>query len=145
MKINQISVFLENKPGALKDVCRLLADNQIDISTMSMADTKDFGILRLIVKDWEKAADVLKKNGLAVTVTGVVALEVENRPGGMCQILDTLDRYSINVEYLYAFVSHINGRAVVILRFDAPDMAVERLSAYHAVRFVEPSDIFAAK
>ena len=86
MKINQISVFLENKPGALKDVCRLLADNQIDISTMSMADTKDFGILRLIVKDWEKAADVLKKNGLAVTVTGVVALEVENRPGGMCQI-----------------------------------------------------------
>lgn len=145
MKINQISVFLENKPGALKDVCRLLADNQIDISTMSMADTKDFGILRLIVKDWEKAADVLKKNGLAVTVTGVVALEVENRPGGMCQILDTLDRYSINVEYLYAFVSRINERAVVILRFDAPDMAVERLSADHAVRFVEPADIFAAK
>lgn len=144
MKINQISVFLENKPGALKDVCRLLADNQIDISTMSMADTRDFGILRLIVKEWEKAADVLKKHGLAVTVTGVVALEVENHPGGMCQILDTLDRYSINVEYLYAFVSPIN-RAVVILRFDAPDMAVERLSADHAVRFVEPADIFAAK
>lgn len=145
MKINQLSVLLENKPGALKDVCRLLAENDIDISTLSLADTKDFGILRLIVREWERARDVLIANGLVVTVTGVVAVEVENRPGGMCQILDTLDRYSINVEYLYAFVSPVNNRAVVILRFDAPEVAIERLSADHAVNFVGPEAIFAAK
>ena len=145
MKINQLSVLLENKPGALKDVCRLLAENNIDISTLSLADTKDFGILRLIVKDWKRACDVLIANGLVVTVTGVVAIEVENRPGGMCRILDTLDRYSINVEYLYAFVSPVNGRAVVILRFDAPEVAIERLSADHAVNFVGPEAIFTTK
>lgn len=145
MKINQLSVLLENKPGSLKNICRLLADNQIDISTLSVADTKDFGILRLIVKEWERARQVLTDNGLAVTVTSVVAVEVEDRPGGMCQILDTLDRYSINVEYLYAFVSPVKGCAVVILRFDAPDVAIERLSADQAVKFVGPEDIFAGK
>ena len=145
MKINQLSVLLENKPGSLKNICRLLADNQIDISTLSVADTKDFGILRLIVKDWEKATRVLTAAGLGVNVTGVVAVEVENQPGGMCKILDTLDRYSINVDYLYAFVSPVKGKAVVILRFDAPDVAVERLSADQAVKFVGPEDIFAGK
>ena len=145
MKINQLSVLLENKPGSLKNICRLLADNRIDISTLSVADTKDFGILRLIVKDWEKATRVLTDAGFGVTVTGVVAVEVEDRPGGMCQILDTLDRYAINVEYLYAFVSPVKGKAVVILRFDAPDVAVERLSADQAVKFVGPEDIFEGK
>ncbi|MBO4633556.1 MAG: ACT domain-containing protein [Lentisphaeria bacterium] len=145
MKINQLSVLLENKPGSLKNICRLLADNQIDISTLSVADTKDFGILRLIVKEWERAKKVLTDNGLAVTVTEVVAVEVEDRPGGMCQILDTLDKYAINVEYLYAFVSPVKGSAVVILRFDAPEVAVERLSTDHAVKFVGPEDIFAGK
>ena len=143
--INQLSVLLENKPGSLKSVCRLLADNQIDISTLSVADTKDFGILRLIVKEWERAKKVLTENGLAVTVTGVVAVAVEDRPGGMCQILDTLDKYSINVEYLYAFVSPRKNRAVVILRFDAPEIAVERLAADGAVQFVGAEDIFAGK
>jgi len=145
MKINQLSVLLENKPGSLKNICRLLADNKIDISTLSVADTKDFGILRLIVKDWERARSVLQENGLAVTVTGVVAVEVKDEPGGMCRILDTLDKYSINVEYLYAFVSPVKGSAVVILRFDAPDVAIERLSADKAVKFVGPDDIFAGK
>ncbi len=145
MKINQLSVLLENKPGALKNICRLLADNKIDISTLSVADTKDFGILRLIVKEWERAQKILLENGLAVTVTGVVAVEVDDQPGGMCRILDTLDKYSINVEYLYAFVSRMKGKAVVILRFDAPDVAIERLSADHAVKFVGPEVIFAEK
>ena len=144
-KLNQLSIFIENKPGSLKNVCRLLADNNIDISTLSLADTKDFGILRLIVREWEKAKNILSANGVAVTVTSVVALEVENRPGGLCDILDTLDKYSINVEYLYAFVSPINGRAVIILRFDAPDMAVERLKTDRAVRFIGEEDIFNGK
>ena len=145
MKINQLSVLLENKPGSLKNICRLLADNRIDISTLSVADTKDFGILRLIVKDWEKATRVLTDAGFGVTVTGVVAVEVEDRPGGMCHILDTLDRFAINVEYLYAFVSPVKGRAVVILRVDSPDVAVAKLSAGQSVKFVGPEDIFAGK
>lgn len=144
-KLNQLSIFVENKPGALKNVCRLLAENRIDISTLSLADTKDFGILRLIVREWEKAKEILSAAGVAVTVTSVVAVEVENRPGGLCEILDTLDKYSINVEYLYAFVSPINGRAVIILRFDAPDMAVERLKSDKAVRFIGEEDIFSRK
>lgn len=145
MKLNQISVFLENKPGTLSKVCRLLSDHRIDISTMSMAETEKFGILRMIIRDWEKARDLLKENGFGVTVTDVVALEVEDRPGGMCQVLDTLDRYSINVEYLYAFVSPLHGKAVVILRFDAPDAALDRLKADPAVRFVSGNEIFTGK
>lgn len=145
MKLNQISVFLENKPGTLNKVCRLLAEHQIDISTMSMAETKDFGILRMIIKEWEKAKDLLMENGFGVTVTDVVALEVEDRPGGMCQMLDALDRCSINVEYLYAFVSPLHGKAVVILRFDAPDEVLERLKADSQVRIVSGNEIFTGK
>lgn len=145
MKLNQISVFLENKPGTLSKVCRLLSDHRIDISTMSMAETESFGILRMIIKDWEKARDLLKENGFGVTVTDVVALEVEDRPGGMCQVLDTLDRHSINVEYLYAFVSPLHGKAVVILRFDAPDAALDRLKADPGIRFVSGNEIFTGK
>lgn len=145
MKLNQISVFLENKPGTLSKVCRLLAEHQIDISTMSMAETKDFGILRMIIKDWEKAKSLLMENGFGVTVTDVVALEVEDRPGGMCQMLDALDRCSINVEYLYAFVSPLHGKAVVILRFDAPDEVLERLKADPQVRIVSGNEIFTGK
>ena len=145
MKLNQISVFLENKPGALSKVCRVLSEHQIDISTMSMAETEKFGILRMIIREWEKAAALLKENGFGVTVTDVVALEVDDRPGGMCQVLDALDRYSIKVEYLYAFVSPLHGKAVVILRFDAPDAVLERLMADPEVRIVTMNEIFTGK
>ena len=145
MAIKQVSIFVENKPGTLVAITDAIGAAGVDIRAMSIADTQDFGILRLIVKEWERAKKVLTENGLAVTVTGVVAVLVDDRPGGMCQILDTLDKYSINVEYLYAFVSPVKGSAVVILRFDAPDVAIERLSADQAVKFVGPDDIFAGK
>ncbi len=98
MAITQLSIFLENQPGRLAQALRLISAAGVNIRAMSLADTKDFGILRLIVKEWERAQKVLLENGLAVTVTGVVAVEVEDQPGGMCQILDTLDRFAINVE-----------------------------------------------
>lgn len=145
MKLNQISVFLENKPGALSKVCRLLSDHKIDISTLSMAETKDFGILRMIIKEWEKAKDLLLENGFGISVNDVVALEVEDRPGGMCLVLDALDRCGINVEYMYAFVSPLHGKAVVILRFDAPDAVLERLKADPEVRIVSANEIFTGK
>ena len=140
MKLNQLSIFAENKPGSLNKICKLLAENDIDILTLSLADTTDFGILRIITKDWEKARDVLTRNQIIVRVTDVVAVEVPNRPGGMCSILDTLSRSSINVDYMYAFAA--TKAAVIIFRFDAPDVAIEKLKADNAVKFVEPKDIF---
>ena len=129
MKLNQLSIFAENKPGSLNKICKLLAENDIDILTLSLADTTDFGILRIITKDWEKARDVLTRNQIIVRVTDVVAVEVPNRPGGMCSILDTLSRYSINVEYMYAFVQEGGGSATMIFRFDRIDQAIEVLKA----------------
>ena len=140
MKLNQLSIFAENKPGSLNRICGILAENNIDILTLSLADTTDFGILRIITKDWEKARDVLTENRIIVRVTDVVAVEVPNRPGGMCSILDTLSKYSINVEYMYAFAA--TKAAIIILRVDAPDMAIEKLKVDGSVKFVRPEDIF---
>ncbi len=142
MTLNQLSIFAENKPGALSAICRLLAENDINISTLSLADTTDFGILRIITKEWAKARDVLLAHNIVVRVTDVVAVEVPDRPGGMCSILDTLNKYSINVEYMYAFAYGSANGAIIIFRFDAPDVAIEKLKADQAVKFIKPEDIF---
>ncbi|MEN6321669.1 MAG: ACT domain-containing protein [Syntrophaceae bacterium] len=127
MKVEQISIFLENKPGALENVTRLLKDANINIRTLSLADTSDFGILRLIVNDVPKALKMLNDNGLRVSRTTVVAVEVPDRPGGLHSILEVLAKNSINVEYLYAFVEKSGENAVIIFRFDLPDSAIDVL------------------
>jgi hypothetical protein len=127
MKVEQISIFLENKPGGLEEVTRLLKDAGINIRTLSMADTTDFGILRLILNDVEKASRVLKEHGLRFSRTTVVAVEVPDRPGGLHEILAVLTKNGINVEYLYAFVERSGQNAVIIFRFDAPEAAIEVL------------------
>lgn len=127
MKVEQISIFLENKPGGLEDVTRILKEANINIRTLNLADTTDFGILRLIVNDVEKTTKVLKENGLTVSRTTVVAVEVPDRPGGLHSILEVLSKNSINVEYLYAFVEKSGENAVIIFRFDNPDAAIEVL------------------
>jgi hypothetical protein len=127
MKVEQISIFLENKPGGLEEVTRLLKDAGINIRTLSLADTTDFGILRLILNDVEKASRVLKENGLRFSRTTVVAVEVPDRPGGLHEILAVLTKNGINVEYLYAFVERSGQNAVIIFRFDAPEAAIEVL------------------
>ena len=127
MKVEQISIFLENKPGGLEEVTRILKDAQINIRTLSLADTTDFGILRLIVNDVDMANRVLKEHGLRFSKTTVVAVEVPDRPGGLHSILEVLSKNGINVEYLYAFVERSGENAVIIFRFDAPDKAIEVL------------------
>ena len=127
MKVEQISIFLENKPGALESVMRLLKDANINIRSLSLADTSDFGILRLIVNDANKALKVLNDNGLRVSRTSVVAVEVPDRPGGLHSILAVLAQHGINVEYLYAFIEKSGENAVIIFRFDSPDDAVDVL------------------
>ena len=127
MKVEQISIFLENKPGGLEEVTRILKDAQINIRTLSLADTTDFGILRLIVNDVDKASRVLKEHGFRFSRTTVVAVEVPDRPGGLHSILEVLSKNGINVEYLYAFVERSGENAVIIFRFNAPDKAIEVL------------------
>ncbi|OHE23256.1 MAG: amino acid-binding protein [Syntrophobacterales bacterium RBG_19FT_COMBO_59_10] len=127
MKVEQISIFLENKPGSLEEATRILKDAGINIRTLSLADTSDFGILRLIVNDVETASRVLKEQNLRVSRTTVVAVEVPDRPGGIHGILEVLSKNGINVEYLYAFVEKSGQNAVIIFRFDDPDAAIEVL------------------
>jgi len=127
MKVEQISVFLENKPGSLEHATRVLRDASINIRTLSLAETSDFGILRLIVNDVEKANRMLKDAGFRVSKTVVVAVEVPDKPGGLHSIMEVLSKESINVEYLYAFVEKSGQNAVIIFRFDAPEKAIEVL------------------
>jgi hypothetical protein len=127
MKVEQISIFLENKAGRLAEVTRILGDADINIRALSLADTSDFGILRLIVNDNEKAKQVLKEHGFTMGRTEVVAVEVEDRPGGLNRILRILFEAGINVEYMYAFVQQSGQNAVLIFRFDEIDTAVDVL------------------
>ncbi len=129
MVVKQISVFLENKSGRLAEVTRTLGENDIDISALSIADTTDFGILRLIVNKPEKAEEVLKENGFTVSGTSVIAIGVQDKPGGLAQALEVLDKESIGIEYMYAFVSKTEDEALVILRVEDPAKAVIALKA----------------
>ena len=127
MKIHQLSVFLENKPGRLRAACTELASHGISIVTLSLADTEQFGILRLIVEDWQKAKATLEKAGYVVKVTEVLAIEVADEPGGLARILDTADRGGLNIEYMYAFAEKRGGKAVLVFRFEDPDAALRVL------------------
>jgi hypothetical protein len=128
MKIKQLSVFLENKPGALSSPCRLLAKAGINIQTASLADTREFGILRLIVEDTDKAKRLLQRNGFAVKLTDVIALEVADEPGGLAAILDALEGSGINVEYAYSLTGRTkSGHALLLFRFSDPNTALQVL------------------
>jgi len=118
---------MENKPGRLEHITRILKDAGINIRTLSLADTSDFGILRMIVNDVETATRVLRENGFTVSRTTVVAVEVPDRPGGLHSILAVLAENEINVEYMYAFVERSGQNAVMIFRFEEPDAAIDVL------------------
>ena len=124
MKVEQISIFIENKSGRLAEVARILGEAGVNIRALSLADTSDFGILRLIVNDVEKAKTVLKEKGFTVSKTEVIAVEVPDRPGGLAAILQVLDTDRINVEYMYAFVERCGENAVIIFRFDETHKAI---------------------
>ena len=126
MKLEQISVFLENKAGRMAEVTGALADAGINIKALSLADTSEFGILRLIVDKHEQARETLKSNGFTVTRTHVVAVEVKNVAGGLHAILKVLDGKGINVEYMYGFPYH-GAEAILIFRFDRTEQAIEIL------------------
>jgi len=141
MKIHQLSLFLENQPGQMLDPCRLLAGAGINIRTLSLADTRQFGILRVIVSDWKNAAALLQSAGYVVNVTEVVAIEVADRPGGLSELMAIFENTGINIEYMYAFPFGRQGRAVLIFRFDHPDAAIERLQAA-GINVVDSVDVY---
>ena len=127
MKVEQISVFLENKAGRLAEVTAILSEAGVNIRALSVADTTDFGVLRLIVDNNAAAEKVLKDNGFSVGKTNVVAVEVEDKPGGLNKILDILTQAGLNVEYMYSLVTQRNGNAVMVFRFDNTDEAIKLL------------------
>ena len=129
MRIRQISIFLENKPGQLSAICRGLADAGVNIATLSLADTADFGIVRMIVDDHEKAKKVLADKGHVANVREVVAVCVPDRPGGMAEVMQVLDKAGANIEYSYAFAFHMGEKAVLVFRFDDNDKAESALKA----------------
>ncbi len=127
MKMKQLSVFLENRPGALSRPVTILAKAGVNILTMSLADTQNFGILRFIVKDWEGVKTLLEDNDFVVKVTDVVAVEVPDKPGGLADILKVVEKARVNLEYMYGFTLKQEGKGLLALRFDDPDRAVEAL------------------
>ena len=141
MKVEQISVFLENKAGRLAEVTKVLGEGGINIRALSLADTTDFGILRLIVDQYDKARDILKQHGFTVGKTEVVAIEVPDRPGGLAWVLQILSDSDVNVEYMYAFVQHSGKNAVIIFRFDNLERAIELLQQ-QGVRIYSGQEVY---
>lgn len=124
MKVKQVSVFMENTPGRLAEVTRVLGDANINILAMTIAETGEFGVVRMIVSDWQKAIDVLKKNDFTTATTEVLAIEIPNKPGSLARIVAEFAKKNINIEYVYAFVTHSSSEAVIIMRFENLDEAI---------------------
>lgn len=141
MSIKQISIFVENKPGRLAEITSFLADNEIDIRALSIADTTDYGILRLIVSDPEKAEKILKDDGLTVSITKVLGIGIPDVPGGFSKAINTLSKEGISVEYAYAFITPEVGTAYVIIRVPDNEKAIEILTKAN-IKIFEQSDIF---
>jgi hypothetical protein len=140
MKIKQLSLFVENKLAKLRAPCKALSAAGVNIRTLALADTQQFGILRLLVDDWEKGKAALEDAGCVVRVTEVVAAPVEDRPGGLAELLEVIEKSSLNIEYMYAFTRGQANSAVMIFRFTDPDAAIETL-AERGIPMVRNADL----
>lgn len=127
MKITQLSIFLENRLGHLSHICQALADAEINILTLTLADTNDYGILRLIIRDWKKAKAVLEKANCTVNTVEVMAIEVPDRPGGIGHLLQWAEKAGLGIEYMYAFAPKRDQNAIIIIRFSDLQEALEAL------------------
>ncbi len=141
MLVSQISVFLENSKGRLFSVSDILAKNNINVRAVSVADTTDFGILRMIVNDPEKAYQVLRENNFTVRITKVVAAEISDTPGSMAALLGELSDAHIEVEYMYAFLGSISGNALVILKIDDPEK-VAKISEMENIKLIPADEVY---
>lgn len=140
MAIKQLSVFVENKEGKLREITDILAKAGIDIRALSIADTSEFGILRLIVRDPQKAKALLEKNGFVATINDVVGVEINDRPGGLAEIVRLFAKRDINMEYMYAFLTRTENKAYLVVRVDDAS-EVENLLESEKIRILTPADI----
>lgn len=142
MTLNQLSVFIENKPGSLANLANVLREHGIDIRALSLADVQDYGILRIIVEDVYKTSEVLKNASYVFKITPVLGVPLKDSAGGLADVLDILGENKINIEYLYAFVGRQRDRAYVILRIS--DREIEhatKVLGNNGYTPIEPSDI----
>lgn len=136
--IKQISIFVENKFGRLASIIDVLGKSNIDISALSIADTTDFGILRIIVDKPEEAVIVLKEHGVAVKCTDVIAVAIDDTPGGLSKVLETLTKNGITIDYMYAFIGKKEGKALMVVKTDKMEESEKLLKA----DLVDISDIY---
>ena len=129
MILEQVSVFVENKPGALSEITTSLADAGIDLKAFTVADKSEFGVLRFLADSPEKALALLKSNGWVASITPVVAVKMVDKPGSLARVLELFADDGVQVEYLYAFVAQEEGRAYVVLRVENPEDAMKLLEA----------------
>jgi hypothetical protein len=139
VKVTQLSVFVENKEGRLADIIGVLSAAKINIRTLTLADTKDFGVLRMIVDFPEEAIEFLKKKSIMVKTTDMIAVEVEDVPGGLEKVLLSFKKHGINIEYMYAFVEKKNENAVMVFRVEDPDAAIKKLKD---VKLLKAKDLY---
>lgn len=140
MSLKQLSVFVENKQGALVNITNTLATHNINMRALSIADTQDFGILRLIVNDNDTALKTLSDEGYLIKTTDVVGVKISDEPGKLSKALDVLDKHKINVEYLYAFMSRTEKHAYVVLRV-ADNTAAENALIDNGFKLITDSDV----
>ena len=136
MLVNQLAVFLENKKGRLCSLTAILAENKIDLIAMSIADTKEYGIVRLITSDNKKAMACLKDAGFVVTNNDMIGIEVEDKPGGLADLLKEVEKCNIDIEYLYSFARTKQGKAIILFKADKPDETIEILKKSANVKLI---------
>lgn len=128
MLVNQIAVFLENRKGRINDFARVLKEQNVDLISMSIADTKEFGILRAITRDNEKAVQALKDAGFTVVTSELIGVEVDDRPGGLSDVLSILNNKDVDIEYLYSYARIEKGKAIILLKVDENKLALDALA-----------------
>jgi hypothetical protein len=141
MTIEQISIFVENQPGRLAEITKILAEAQVDLRAMCIADTADFGILRVIVDSPSRAIQALEASNCVVSITQVLAVEIEDTPGSLARVLAILAKEDVSVEYLYAFITRKKDDAYVIFRVEDPERATE-IFASHDIRTAAAKDLY---
>jgi len=141
MLVKQLSIFLENKVGRLKEVTQILKDNNVNIRSLTVSDTTDFGILRIIVDNCDKAEKALKDQGYTFNKTDVLAVEIKDEPGGLNEVLEVIDNHGLNIEYLYAFVHSRQDMAINIFRFDNLEEAIKVLTDNN-IKVIEGKELY---
>lgn len=140
MTTQQLSIFLENKPGQLVKVTQTLKEAQIDIRAMSLADTKDFGIVRMIVSETDKAQEVMRENGFMSTITKVMCIAMDDHPGGLSKITELMAQADVNIDYLYACITEIGKNAYIVMHVDK-EATAEKVLQEAGIKMVSTADI----